>query len=96
MEDEFAHLYKRWPKKSLTKTEIIRSNSINNPLSSVRFNDVENVEVKMDSVFRGVDRLKIIHSIITYYGQGGCSLNPNMLVEKECILCYTPLHDPVS
>lgn len=47
-------------------------------------------------MFRSVDRLKLIHLIISYGGEGGCGLDPAQLLKDECILAYTPLHDMVS
>lgn len=47
-------------------------------------------------IFRGVDRLKLIHMIVSYGGEGGCCLDPNQLLKDECILAYSPLHDMVE
>lgn len=47
-------------------------------------------------IFRGVDRLKLIHMIISYGGEGGCGLDPARLIKDDCILAYTPLHDMVE
>lgn len=47
-------------------------------------------------IFRGVDRMKLIHNIITYHGIGGCGLDIHQLLKDECILAYGPLHDMVE
>lgn len=47
-------------------------------------------------IFRSVDRLKLIHSIISYSGPGGCHLDPYQLLKDECVLAYNPLHDMVD
>ncbi len=47
-------------------------------------------------IFRGVDRLKLIHQIISYHGVGGCYLDPYRLKKDECLLAYSPLHDMVE
>jgi len=48
------------------------------------------------SVFRGVDRLKLIHNIITSGEEGGCGIDTYALMKDECILGYFPLHDNVE
>jgi hypothetical protein len=48
------------------------------------------------TMFRGVDRMKLIHQIISYKGVGGCALDPAQLLKDECILAYAPLHDMVE
>lgn len=48
------------------------------------------------SMFRSVDRLKLIHMIINYHGKGGCCLEPAQLVRDKCIRAYFPLHDMVE
>eukprot|EP01038_Epipyxis_sp_PR26KG_P011021 gene11021-14802_t len=73
---------------------------ISNPLSATK--DVENTEpVPIDPgpehlMFRGVDRLKLMHSIISSFGPGGACLDPYQLLKDECILSYSPLHDMVE
>ena len=47
-------------------------------------------------VFRGVDRLKLMHNIISSNEMGGCGLDTYRLVKDECILGYFPLHDNVE
>lgn len=47
-------------------------------------------------IFRGVDRLKLIHMIITDFGIAGCHLDPMQLLKDRCILAYSPLHDMVE
>jgi hypothetical protein len=63
------------------------------------FNDAE-VGGSMTTVdgrfFRGVDRLKIMHNIITSNEEGGCGLDTYRLIKDECILGYFPLHDNVE
>jgi len=46
--------------------------------------------------FRGVDRLKLMHNIITSNEEGGCGLDTYKLIKDECILGYFPLHDNVE
>lgn len=48
------------------------------------------------SIFRGVDRLKLIDSIINNKSVGGCSLNMGELLRDMVIEEYSPLHDDVS
>lgn len=48
------------------------------------------------SIFRSVDRIKLIDSIINNHSVGGCHLNTNMLMKNECMLAYMPLHDEVA
>ena len=47
-------------------------------------------------IFRSVDRIKLMHMIITFHGLGGCGLDPKALEEDGCILAYFPLHDMVE
>jgi hypothetical protein len=56
----------------------------------------EDTEYSEAAMFRGVDRLKLIHQIISYKGIGGCYLDPAQLLKDECILAYSPLHDMVE
>ena len=58
--------------------------------------DAEFQIVNHESIFRGVDRLKLIDSIITNHGIGGCYLNMPILQENECVVAYTSLHDQVK
>lgn len=48
------------------------------------------------SIFRGVDRLKLIDSIIANKSVGGCALNVGELLRDKCIEDYAPLHDDVN
>lgn len=48
------------------------------------------------SIFRGVDRLKLIYSIISCRSNGGCHLDIAQLVQYACILSFMPLHDTVE
>jgi hypothetical protein len=48
------------------------------------------------SIFRGVDRLKLIHSIITSNYEAGCKLDMNRLMKEGCLLAYFPLHDLID
>ncbi|OQR89416.1 hypothetical protein ACHHYP_06299 [Achlya hypogyna] len=44
--------------------------------------------------FRGVDRIKLINSIIhAHTGDGGCHLNVQMLQMKDCLVTSFPLHN---
>ena len=50
-----------------------------------------------DSIFRGVDGVKLLLSIIAAKSYaGGCSLDIHKLVDKGVILGYSPLHDYVE
>lgn len=62
------------------------------------FDDVEmsNISTVDGRFFRGVDRLKLIHNIITSNEEGGCGLDTYKLIKEECILGYFPLHDNVE
>ncbi|CAM9680880.1 unnamed protein product [Chrysoparadoxa australica] len=47
--------------------------------------------------FRGVDRMKLIYSILTTRaGDGGCNLDVVRLMTKGCILGFYPLHEKVE
>eukprot|EP00605_Chrysophyceae_sp_TOSAG23-4_P000484 GSChrysophyteH1.ASY1.ANO1.543.1 assembled CDS len=49
------------------------------------------------SIFRGVDRIKLIQFIITNpVESGGCGLNIHALKEQGCILGFFPIHDEVD
>lgn len=48
------------------------------------------------TMFRSVDRLKIIHSIIISTSSGCCGLDIRKLLKYDCILAYIPLHDVVE
>lgn len=52
--------------------------------------------VEYESIFRGVDRLKLIDSIISNKSVGGCALNVGELLRDKCIEEYSPLHDDVN
>ncbi len=56
----------------------------------------DTVKVEYQSIFRGVDRLKLIHSIINNHSIGGCYLNTKSLLRDGAIQDYTPLHDEVK
>jgi hypothetical protein len=47
-------------------------------------------------MFRSIDRLKLLHLIISYHSVGGCFLDPYQLIKDECLLAYSPLHDYVE
>ena len=49
-----------------------------------------------NSIFRGVDRLKLIHSIITSNDKSCARIDIYRLLEEECILAYFPLHDIIE
>lgn len=76
---------------------------ISNPMNA---QDVENVEKQIEQeddsllnetrIFRSVDRMKLIHMIVTYCNIGGCYLDPSQLLKDECIMAYGPLHDMVE
>ena len=47
-----------------------------------------------DTIFRGVDRLKLISSIISGRKEdGGCQLNTDRLIKDGNLLAFFPLHD---
>jgi hypothetical protein len=48
------------------------------------------------TIFRSVDRLKLISMIIASKGPGGCGLDIRKLLKHECILAFMPLHDMVE
>lgn len=50
-----------------------------------------------ESIFRGVDRMKLILSIISARKfEGGCFVDLHRLVRDGCILGFTPIHDVVE
>jgi hypothetical protein len=49
------------------------------------------------TIFRGVDRLKLLSSILEApSGVGGCNLNMYKLIKDQCIISFFPLHDVVE
>jgi hypothetical protein len=56
----------------------------------------EKQSLKESAIFRSVDRMKLIHLIITYGGPGGCGLDIYQLLKDQCLLAYGPLHDMVE
>jgi hypothetical protein len=49
------------------------------------------------TIFRGVDRMRLISNIIMARKQnGGCHLDVYNLVQTECIIAFFPLHDYVE
>ena len=104
---EMAPLYKRWPRIELSEEsekqltfESIKGvpGQINNPLASLVSLDTEGQSAARSEslMLRGVDRLKLIHMIVSYSGPGGCGLDPAQMLKDECILGYSPLHDTVE
>lgn len=50
-----------------------------------------------NSVLRGVDRLKLIATIVAAkQGNGGCFLDVHKLIKWKCIMTFFPLHDLVE
>jgi hypothetical protein len=52
--------------------------------------------INHSSLFRGVDRLKLINSIINDKTIGGCHLNTDALIRDKCIIDYAFLHDSIT
>lgn len=49
------------------------------------------------SIFRGVDRLKLIAGILAARtGEGGCHLDVYRLIKDGCMIAFFPLHDAVE
>jgi hypothetical protein len=49
------------------------------------------------SIFRGVDRMRLISNIINARREnGGCHLDVYKLIEQNCIIAFFPLHDYVE
>jgi len=57
---------------------------------------VEGKADETESIFRGVDRLKLINSIITANQKGCARLDMSRLLKENCIEAYFPLHDLVE
>ena len=104
---DLAPLYKRWPiieisEETERKITFDKPVEINNPLAALAAMttssvDAENAQVGREAhMFRGVDRLKLIHMIVSYGGPGGCGLDPAQMLKDECLLAYSPLHDSVD
>ena len=56
--------------------------------------NIEPTEYIGDTIFRGVDRLKLISSIISGRKEdGGCQLNTDRLIKDGNLLAFFPLHD---
>jgi hypothetical protein len=102
-----ANLYKRWPiieisEEAERKITFDKPSETGNPLAALAAmtsvsKDGEALPFGRESnMFRGVDRLKLIHMIVTYGGPGGCGLDPAQMLKDECLLGYAPLHDSVD
>lgn len=47
--------------------------------------------------FRGIDRLKLMHSIlVAKRADMGCNLDMLRLVKSKCLLAFFPLHDKIE
>lgn len=76
--------------KSYGSPDIIRGNTL-------MMQSAENIEpVERWSIFRGVDRLKLIYSIVNCGSIGGCHLDTFSLLQNNCILAFFALHDEVE
>ena len=88
-QDTLSTLYKRWP-SSISRMETDSSDlSTVNPINAESGQRVFAAE----TLLRGVDRLKIIRSILTSRGTGGCHLDIDYLLNHECVVTMFPLHD---
>ena len=61
--------------------------------------DVSNLYRKLDNktAFRGVDRLKLLYSIMAAKSyEGGCHLDIYKMIKDKCLLGFFPLHDQVE
>ena len=78
------------------RTESNASNA--SKASSMLLQSVSNLDdviEERESIFRDVDRLKLIFSIINCNSYGGCYLDTSKLQDKGCILSFFALHDEV-
>eukprot|EP00605_Chrysophyceae_sp_TOSAG23-4_P000483 GSChrysophyteH1.ASY1.ANO1.542.1 assembled CDS len=81
---------------STVMTKIPPFKYINAESSSEFENDEGFATVVHNSIFRGVDRLKLIDSIINNNTIGGCHLNIDNLMKNGCIVDYSCLHDQIG
>jgi hypothetical protein len=61
--------------------------------------DMNNLYRKFQNqtVFRGVDRLKLLYTIMTARSyEGGCNLDIYKMIKDKCLLGFYPLHDHVE
>lgn len=61
--------------------------------------DVKNLYQKFENrtVFRGVDRLKLMYSMLVSKGsEGGADLDIYRLIKEKAVLGFYPLHDHVE
>ena len=95
---DVAELYKLRRKKEVTVTEDSRQNLTNNPISpsEKKVDETHNEVDDENSYLRGIDRLKLIHSIIYSNQNTCCHLDVYRLIKEKCILAYFPLHDYVE
>lgn len=90
--DALQKAYKRWPKDS---DSVENSTQTVNPVVGSEF-VVTSENLNTMGLLRGVDRMKLIRSILTNSGSGGCHLDIDMLLRKKCIVALFPLHDAVE
>ena len=76
-----------------------RASSPNRPQQPIDQNqpfDIEQLNQHDVSILRGVDRLKVMRAIIGSTETGGCNLDLDFLLSKNCLLGFFPLHDVVE
>lgn len=81
-------------------TESLTGNESGNPMlpSNSKFLDSmeANAQVARTSIFRGVDRMKLIYSIITNGQKDGCGLDIDRMLKSSAVLAFFPLHGMVN
>lgn len=96
---DLLNLYKQWPMN--VHNSSIKGNdtfSVESPLklSDSTIQNTTNDNTIRYSIFRAVDRLKLIHSIIESKAKGCSGIDIYKLVRTNAILAYFPLHDIVE
>jgi hypothetical protein len=101
---DVAYLYKQYElrsnKFSSRETEFMVSspmlanrNDLNGSVGRINGGSSAFTFPPMTSMLREVDRLKLIHSIISSKAPGCCNIDIYRLLKSKCILAYFPLHD---
>lgn len=102
---KYFYLFKKWPKAEMIATNLSRNSfqhrmATNNPMSEVD-SPVESIKEAQElldraALFRGSDRIKLIHSIINSTSIGCCGLNTSKLLKDKCLLVYSALPDELE
>lgn len=94
----YEYIYCRFEFDSDTNDTASHMKGLYKEYNSAVYENAQDAEhpVVARNIFRGVDRLKLIHNIITSNEEGGCGIDTYKLLKEECLLGYFPLHDNVE